>query len=568
MTEEKGRVDSVESASNLFIYLQSVLGQEENSANVAISGLSEDDFAYGEELLRTDLHKVETEEKILQEISRDIHAKKAALVLENYSVLLDASHRLEEISKDVPEIKTRLNKALVQYSDTEKLNNEFVQRVASFTADRTNSQKELAQLPLIQDLLEIPFLMYSLSKAGLLDEAVELVFFVDKLSHQAPSNQAISLLAEQSRQRAWILMNLLSNQLRTTFVQLLEALKIVSLQRRLGTVLGISVEEYIRTNFLQSKSIYISSLVRAAPHKEPYHSLTKVLEICRLHYFDTMNGYLSVFPDNPNLPSTLRVLPYLWLQNELSELCSLVRKSLLLVEETRLESLYNQCSNLAEALTRFGSNIANVLYETFVDFLVENLRTDFRKATDEFSQKIPTAVKKPRPTLRLHQDRLVNETTLTPPEELLDFPLLAELCNAVLSALNRLRHCYFPNLFPVIPVMSHLSALLDQTSTALTEYSQTDARQVLTDLEDYYLRFFVPFVEEVRSKMCPVQQVAAVLGISIQEASNLFPTSFSRSRTDSVLVLENNVEELRTVVKVTNGHSLEGDGFPVTNEPT
>lgn len=63
-----------------------------------------------------------------------------------------------------------MNKALVQYSDTEKLNNEFVQRVASFTANRTNSQKQLAQLPLIQDLLEIPFLMDSLSKAGLLDE--------------------------------------------------------------------------------------------------------------------------------------------------------------------------------------------------------------------------------------------------------------------------------------------------------------------------------------------------------------------------------------------------------------
>ncbi|GAV09414.1 hypothetical protein RvY_18961 [Ramazzottius varieornatus] len=55
--------------------------------------------------------------------------------------------------------------------------------------------------------------------------------------------------------------------------------------------------------------------------------------------------------------------------------------------------------------------------------------------------------------------------------------------------------------------MSHLSALLEQTSTALTEYSQTDARQVLTDIEDYYLRFFIPFVEEVRSNMCPVQQL-------------------------------------------------------------
>ncbi|GAU88926.1 hypothetical protein RvY_01539 [Ramazzottius varieornatus] len=53
--------------------------------------------------------------------------------------------------------------------------------------------------------------------------------------------------------------------------------------------------------------------------------------------------------------------------------------------------------------------------------------------------------------------------------------------------------------------MSHLSALLDQTSTALAEYSQTDARQVLTDLEDYYLRFFIPFVEEVRKSSPKLQ---------------------------------------------------------------
>ena len=94
---------------------------------------------------------------------------------QNYSVLLDASHRLEEISKDVPETKRRLQSALLQYSDTGKLNRDCEKDLAAFTASRTNSQKQLVQLPFIQDLLEIPTLMDSLARNGLLEEVT--IFF-------------------------------------------------------------------------------------------------------------------------------------------------------------------------------------------------------------------------------------------------------------------------------------------------------------------------------------------------------------------------------------------------------
>ena len=72
----------MERAPSLFEFLQSVLVQEDSIDDVASSGLSEKDFPYAEELLRGDLHKVESEEQLLQDKLQEIHTKKAALVLE------------------------------------------------------------------------------------------------------------------------------------------------------------------------------------------------------------------------------------------------------------------------------------------------------------------------------------------------------------------------------------------------------------------------------------------------------------------------------------------------------
>ena len=66
----------------------------------------------------------------------------------------------------------------------------------------------------------------------------------------------------------------------------------------------------------QARSVFINGVIRTVTQKDTYQFLTKVLEMCRLHFFDTMNYYLSVFPDSPDLSIDLRTLPYLWLQEE------------------------------------------------------------------------------------------------------------------------------------------------------------------------------------------------------------------------------------------------------------
>ena len=105
----------------------------------------------------------------------------------------------------------------------------------------------------------------------------------------------------------------------------------------------------------------------------------------------------------------------------------------------------------------------------------------------------------------------------------------------------------------VVSVKSHLASLLQQTTDALNQQLRADDRQILTDLEDCYLRSFFPFIEEVTTKLCPVQQVAAVLGISLQEANNLFLNYRSFSGNNSFSAKD----EIPSGNTVTNGHSEE-----------
>ena len=98
----------------------------------------------------------------------------------------------------------------------------------------------------------------------------------------------------------------------------------------------------------QARSVFINGVIRTVTQKDTYQFLTKVLEICRLHFFDTMNYYLSVFPDSPDLSIDLRTLPYSWLQEEV---ISFRFPSFILLTRYKVISFSYSCQNYALSLS-------------------------------------------------------------------------------------------------------------------------------------------------------------------------------------------------------------------------
>lgn len=73
---------------------------------------------------------------------------------------------------------------------------------------------------------------------------------------------------------------------------------------------------------------------------------------------------------------------YLWFLLQLSELSNLVKQSLMQIEDSRLETLFSQCSNLAEALSRFGANMSPVFLDIFVTHVADIFRRSLQDATE------------------------------------------------------------------------------------------------------------------------------------------------------------------------------------------
>ncbi|XP_055352632.1 conserved oligomeric Golgi complex subunit 8-like [Paramacrobiotus metropolitanus] len=499
---------------------------------------------YVSELLQSNLEILHAEEARLHEATAKLHEEKTALVVENYTVLLTAASQINDVVQELPNIQNRVKERLQNCKQAETLCQALEKRAADYHEQIAQSRNQFMQLHQIQDLLDIPNSITNLAKNGLFDEAVDLILFVDKLNHQAVQAPIVAHLVEETRKRAWMLMNLLSNKFRTSPVQLLEALKTVSLQRRLGSSLGVSVEEFVRTDFLQARSVYIGSLVRAVPQKETFQTLSKILEICRLHYFETVNLYLSVFPDNPELLPDLRILPYVWLNKEVSELSKLFAKSLPRVDNSHLESLFNQYLSLMEMFSRFGANSSAECIRVFIDYLFSQLKTAFRDAVDNFTSSVRTKIqKKPWSQPKYPSDVSDRQNAVKPPVELMEYPQLAVLGNSILDALNRLRFCFVSSL--VVPVIHSINTLLFDVGVVIRGLERKEG-QLVEDLENAYHKFFVPFIEKARDMICPLQEATAVLGVSLHEAKLLLAVKpvqedgFTNSRVDGENVLVQN----------------------------
>ena len=59
--------------------------------------------------------------------------------------------------------------------------------------------------------------------------------------------------------------------------------------------MDVFTETELRLKFLQSREAWLSSVIAAVPRDDHYTHLTKTMELLRVHLFDIVTQYRSIF---------------------------------------------------------------------------------------------------------------------------------------------------------------------------------------------------------------------------------------------------------------------------------
>lgn len=159
-------------------------------------------------------------------------------------------------------------------------------------AARERNSALLSKHAEVQELLEQPQLMDTLVRNGLVDEALELEAAARSraIVHAdvpAVAHVAVGVSAHMPALRASLLAQLAGP------LQLPDALRVVSCLRRMGRhALG---EPQLRMAFLRNRTLCMAQAEAALPREPPHAFLLKYVDLCRVHWYDTVTHYRALF---------------------------------------------------------------------------------------------------------------------------------------------------------------------------------------------------------------------------------------------------------------------------------
>ena len=395
---------------------------------------------------------------------RTLQQQTQDLASDNYKTFIETSTTTAEIYKEFATTEEHLGQVLDKLGHFKKECTEFQNisqvgidgisyksfnnhsNVQDISKHRRLMSVTLARNTSLLEILELPQLMETVVRNQHYEEALQLHNYVAKLSKKQPEVRILADIQLQVAASMRLMLQQLVSQLRAP-VQLPQCLKVISFLRRMD----VFTEAELRLKFLQSREAWLSSVVAAVPRDDPYTHLTRTMELLRVHLFDIVTQYRSIFSDDTDHVINVsavnteekfdnRLLFTSWLSRKVQQFLKTIVDDLD-AGVTSFESIMGQAMYFGLSFGRVGFDFRPLLAPVFSaaiekQFMSKLAPDSTMKAVSESLSSMSLSSVPAAPTSVTSA-----VSAVSPPLSLLDYPPLAHVTNAVVSALNEVWKC-------------------------------------------------------------------------------------------------------------------------------
>lgn len=399
--------------------------------------LDADEEAYLQSLTALHLEQLQREPDKLTNECKQITGEMEELAYDNYSCFVDSSQCIGDVITQLQDVDKQLDSVEKSLPRLVGACKTFSERCKAIAQERAVSKVALSSHAQLVELLEVPQWMQTCVRNGFYEESLQLQAFVARLAKKFPEQEIVQSIVRDVESSTALMLSHLHQQLRGN-VQLPACLRIVGFLRRVG----LYTEAEMRICFLQSRDLWLQSIVDSIPTANAYTFLNKLTDTSRAHLFDIITQYRAIFTDNPSSSAAVceSNMMHSWLVHRIEKYLDCLRAFLPRVTDGgSISSLLDQAMYLGMSLGRVGADFRSLLPPVFQEHIV-NL---FAKAVKAATATCIDALQQPLVHTETAQGfrSISRDEAHAPDQELLDFPPLAILCNGYLAAFNELRQC-------------------------------------------------------------------------------------------------------------------------------
>lgn len=438
------------------------------------------DETYLSDLLSYSLERLNKEPEALANEETRLRDGVRDAAVRHYRAFVDAGGCYQSVRDEVRQIQRGLEPMRASLPELRAGCQRFAGRAEEISRARALNRRTLAAQGTLLDLLETPQLQETCLRHGNYDEALDLEAHVEKLAAlHAADVPVVAELAEGSKRSSRVMLRQLLTRLRGA-IQLPECLRIVGYLRRMSALDEVG----LRRTFLRCREGHVADAVADLDDGNAYEYLKRLTDLHRVHLFDVVMQYRAIFGDGADGDEDDRGedaedaegadggLLYGWSAHRVGEYLALVEKTLPRIDEGgALASVMEHCGYCGGSLARVGLDFRPMLPPLFADAARGIFTRAMDAAAGEFERTVETHRWATAPSSAAarakERDRDGGDggADAAPPYALLEHVPVAALTNAILAALNDLRHCALPQLRQ--PLADELRACVERCAHAL-----------------------------------------------------------------------------------------------------
>ena len=438
------------------------------------------DETYLSDLLSYSLERLNKEPEALANEETRLRDGVRDAAVRHYRAFVDAGGCYQSVRDEVRQIQRGLEAMRASLPELRAGCQRFAGRAEEISRARALNRRTLAAQGTLLDLLETPQLQETCLRHGNYDEALDLEAHVEKLAAlHAADVPVVAELAEGSKRSSRVMLRQLLTRLRGA-IQLPECLRIVGYLRRMSALDEVG----LRRTFLRCREGHVADAVADLDDGNAYEYLKRLTDLHRVHLFDVVMQYRAIFGDGADGDEDDRGedaedaegadggLLYGWSAHRVGEYLALVEKTLPRIDEGgALASVMEHCGYCGGSLARVGLDFRPMLPPLFADAARGIFTRAMDAAAGEFERTVETHRWATAPSSAAarakERDRDGSDggADAAPPYALLEHVPVAALTNAILAALNDLRHCALPQLRQ--PLADELRACVERCAHAL-----------------------------------------------------------------------------------------------------